>query len=318
MGGAVEGLAPAPVRAAAAPRLQRVEFVVNLRAGHAGPDAPAALEQAASALGLSYRIRTPEPDELWSELRAAVDSGPDLVVTIAGDGTARAAASLCGANGPLFAPLAGGTMNILPHALYGAADWKSTLQDVLQNGVETPVSGGEVDDRRFHVAAILGAPALWAEAREAARMRQVHLAWRKARSAWRRAFSHRLRFSLDSGLNDKTLALVLTCPLVSRTMDGNDCALEAAALDPQGVRDALRIGARAVLSRLVGDWRNDARVEVARCQRGRAWTEGSHMRAILDGEPMRLHKDVEIRFVPVAFRALAPPRSPATEAEPQP
>jgi diacylglycerol kinase family enzyme len=269
-------------------------------------------------MGLAFHVRMPEPDALMTELRAAVDSGPDLLVTVAGDGTARAAASLCGMDGPLVAPLAGGTMNVLPHALYGPADWRSTLADVLQNGVETEVSGGEVDGRRFYVAAILGAPALWAEAREAARMRELERAWRKARNAWRRAFSHRLQFSLDSGAWGRTLALVLMCPLAARTMNENDFALEAAALDPQGVADALRIGARAVLSRLVGDWRNDPAVEVTRCQEGRAWTEASHLRAILDGEPTRLHKRADIRFVPRAFRALAPPRSPAGEAEPPP
>jgi diacylglycerol kinase family enzyme len=316
--GAAGSLERSPSRVPAPPRLQKVEFMVNPRAGSAGPDAAVWLEQAAGEMGLSFRVRIPEPDDLWTELRAAVDSGPDLLVTIAGDGTARAAASLCGADGPLVAPLAGGTMNILPHALYGPADWKSSLAEVLRNGVETEVSGGEVDGRRFYVAAILGAPALWAEAREAARMRQLQLAWRKARNAWRRAFSHRLRFSLDSGAQGRTLALVLMCPLAARTMDGNDSALEAAALDPQGIADALRIGARAMLSRLAGDWRNDPAVEVARCQAGRAWTEGSHMRAILDGEPTRLHKQAEIRFVPRAFRALAPPRSPAAEAEPPP
>ena len=316
--GGAQDLVGAPPHSRPAVRLRKVEFVVNPRAGHAGPDAAAEIEKTASAFGLAYRVRTLGPGDFESVLREAVDSAPDLLVTVAGDGTARAAASLCGRDGPLVAPLAGGTMNMLPHALYGPADWKTALHDVLQNGVETPVSGGEVDDRRFYVAAILGAPALWAEAREAARMHQLQLALRKAHNAWRRAFSHRLRFSLDSGLSDKTLALILMCPLVSKAMDGNDCALEATALDPHGVADALRIGARTVLSRLVGDWRNDAAVEVSRCREGRAWTSGSHMRAILDGEPTRLHKQVDIRFLPVAFRALAPPRGPAAEAEPPP
>ena len=314
--GGAEELADAPSRAPAALRLRKVEFLVNPHAGHAGPTAADEIERTASEFGLDYRIRTPEPDELWAQLREAVESGPDLLVTIAGDGTARAAASLCGAQGPLVAPLAGGTMNMLPHALYGPASWQAALKEVLLNGVETEVSGGEVDERRFYVAAILGAPALWAEAREAARMRKLHLAFRKAQNAWRVAFCHRLRFALDSGFEDKTLALVLMCPLVSKVMDQNESALEAAALDPQDVAGVLRLGARAMMSRLAGDWRQDPAVEVARCRTGRAWTGGSHMRAILDGEPTRLHKQVEIRFVPVAFRALAPPRRPAVEVEP--
>ncbi len=311
---AADGLAMAGPRAV--PRLRRVEFVVNLRAGHAGPAAAAHLEKTASDFGLAYRVRAPEPGELMNQLREAVDSGPDLLVTLAGDGTARAAASLCGSSGPLLAPLAGGTMNMLPHALYGPVDWKTALIDLFKAGVETSVSGGEVGGQRFYVAAILGEPALWAEAREAARLHKLQLAWRKGRRAWRRAFSHRMRFSLDNGPPVKTLALTLMCPLVSKAMDGSECALEAAALDPQGITDALRLGARTMLSQLVGDWRTDRSVEVMHCRKGRAWTGGSQLRAILDGEPMRLPKHVDIRFVPAAFRALAPAHSPAALAEP--
>jgi diacylglycerol kinase family enzyme len=287
--------------------LQRLEVVVNPRAGHAGPDAPGAIRQIASAFGLHCRIRAPEPDELWGELRAAVDAGPDLLVVVAGDGTARAAASLCGPDGPLLAPLAGGTMNMLPHALYGPRDWRSALLDTLTDGVETPVSGGEIDGRHFHVAAIIGEPALWAEAREAARMRELQLAWRKGRQAWRRAFSHRIRYCLDGGPKVKTLALTLMCPLVSKAMSGDELALEAARLDPQGVAAALRLGARTMLSQLAGDWRDDPSVEIARCCSGAVWSGGPHLRAVLDGEPTRLHKHAEIRFLPRAFRALTPP-----------
>ena len=312
-----DGLAEASPRAPASPRPSRVEFVVNPRAGHAGPDAVAYLEKAAIDFGLTYRIRAPGPEDLWTQLREAVDSGPDLLVTVAGDGTAGAAATLCGAKGPLLAPLAGGTMNMLPHALYGPADWKIALVDLFKSGVETSVSGGEVDGRRFYVAAILGEPALWAEAREAARKGKLQLAWRKGRFAFRRAFSHRMRFSLDKGAAMKTLALTLMCPLVSKAMDGDECALEAAALDPQDVTDVLRLGARTMLSQLAGDWRHDRTVEVMRCTKGRAWTAGSHLHAILDGEPTRLHKHADIRFVPVAFRALAPAHRPAAAAEPR-
>jgi diacylglycerol kinase family enzyme len=313
---AAEGLAQVASGAPASPRLRRVEFVINPRAGHAGPAAAAYLEKTASDFGLAYRVHTPAPQDLVNQLREAIDSGPDLLVTIAGDGTARAAASLCGPNGPLLAPLAGGTMNMLAHALYGPVDWKTALIDLFKTGVETSVSGGEVDGQRFYVAAILGEPALWAEAREAARLHKLQLAWRKARRAWRRAFSHRMRFSLDNGPAVKTLALTLMCPLVSNAMDGSERALEAAALDPHDIADALRLGARAMLSRLVGDWRTDRSVEVMRCCKGRAWTSGSQLRAILDGEPVRLHKQVDIRFVPAAFRALAPVHGLAGAAEP--
>jgi diacylglycerol kinase family enzyme len=203
-------------------------------------------------------------------------------------------------------------MNMLPHALYGRADWREALRQTLTHGAATAVSGGEVDDRRFYVAAILGAPALWAEAREAMRHHQLALAVRKARNAWRRAFSSDLKFSLDGAAPRKAKALTLMCPLVSRAMAMDERALEADVLNPRGAAEAFRLGFHALLSEIAGDWRADPAVDVTRCQRGEAFASG-HMPAILDGEPARLHKHVEIRFVPLAFRALAP-----APAEPEP
>ena len=313
---AAEGLADIPEAVPASPRLRQVEILVNSRAGHAGPGAVAELERIAADFGLACKIRAPEPDELWAELRRAVDAAPDLLVVVAGHGTAPAAASLCGADGPLLAPLAGGTMNMLPHALYGPGDWGPALVDALQSGVETPVSGGEVDGERFYVAAILGAPALWAEAREAARMRELYLAWRMSRHAWRRCFSHRIRFSLDKRPEVKTLALTLMCPLVSKAMNDDERALEAAILDPRGITDALRLGARTALGRIAGDWRSDSSVKVTRCREGVVWSGAGHLRAVLDGEPTRLHRRSEIRFLPVAFRALAPRNRPGASVLP--
>ncbi len=300
----------------APPRLRRIEILVNSRAGHAGPNAVGELERIASEFGLDYRVRAPLPENLVKELTEAVDAAPDVLVLLAGDGTARAAASLCGAEGPLLAPLAGGTMNMLPHALYGPGDWKSALIETLSSGVETPVSGGEVDGQRFYVAAILGEPAIWADAREAARMHKLQLAWQVSRQAWRRRFSHRIRFCLDKGAEAKTLALTLMCPLVSKAMPNDELALEAAKLDPHGITQALRLGARTALSRVVGDWRNDPSVEITRCREGVVWSGGSQLRAILDGEPTRLHQRSELRFLPVAFRALAPPLAHVALAAP--
>ena len=299
-----DGLAEGSALAAGPAKVRTIEVLINPLAGHVDADAALDAGRILAEAGLSGNVRTPEREELPKALRAAVDTGPDLLVVVAGDGTARAAASLCGPTGPLLAPLAGGTMNMLAHALYGQHHWRLVLTELLVGGVQTPVSGGEVDRQRFYVAAILGAPALWAEAREAARHRQLALAARKARDAWRRAFSRRVRYRLDAGAPQKSLALILTCPLVSRAMADDEGALEAAALDPAGIADVLRLGARAALSGLIGDWRNDPAVDVARCRAGEAWTRGGQLHAILDGEPTRLHRHARIGFARVAFRAL--------------
>lgn len=192
-------------------------------------------------------------------------------------------------------------MNMLPHALYGAVPWQQAMADCLKGGQERMISGGEINGRLFFVAAILGSPALWADAREAARAGRADLALLRARRALRRAFSSRLRYVLDGRPKGKTEALTLMCPLVSTALHEDERALEAAALDPSSALDIFRLGVKAV----TGDWREDPSVSVGRCRVGKVWA-GGRIPAIFDGEPARLDDTVNIRFRPNAFRALVP------------
>ena len=236
-----------------------------------------------------------------------------MVAALAGDGTARAAAALCGPTGPLIAPLAGGTMNMLPHALYGPGPWQAALRAILDDGVERSVAGGSVGGQDFCVAAILGTPALWGLAREAVRRRKLKLALVRARRALRRAFTTRLRYSLDGAAPRRAEALILMCPLVSRAMQ-EETALEAAAVNPHQPAEVVRLGARALAGELFGDmlggWRDDPAVSAGPCRRARIWAS-EPIPAILDGEPVRFDREVEVVFRPVAFRALAPRRAAA-------
>lgn len=288
------------------PRLRTVAVVVNPAAGSAGPGAAAEAERILKESGLKGEVTTPGDAGLESCLRAALKTGPDLLVIVAGDGTARAAAEMVGPKGPLLAPLPGGTMNMLPNALYHGRDWKTALTEILSDGVEQRVSGGEIDGHAFYVAAILGSPALWAEAREAAREGNIRSALSRARRALRRAFSGRLRFSLGGRPRAKAEALALMCPLVSAAMDDDEGYLEAAAIDPAGALDVFRLGFHAAL----GDWRADPTVVVSRVRAGRAWASGP-IPAVLDGEPTPLGPVVDFRFRPLAFRALTPRKTEA-------
>jgi diacylglycerol kinase family enzyme len=127
------------------------------------------------------------------------------------------------------------------------------------------ISGGEVGGRLFFVAAILGSPALWATAREAARAGRMDIAVARARRALKRAFSGRLRFSLDGRPEIKAEALTLMCPLVSTALDAEERALEAAALDPSSALDVFRLGFNAAR----GQWREDPSVNAGRCRTGK-------------------------------------------------
>jgi diacylglycerol kinase family enzyme len=272
----------------------------------------AEMERLLSEAGSPARVRTIGADDLEAVLQAAVASSPDLLITLAGDGTARAAAELVGFDGPMLAPLAGGTMNMLPYALYGRRPWQAALTDVLERGEVKPVGGGVIEGRKFFVAAILGAPALWAYAREAVRMGHLNEAFRRAKDAYARAFSQKIRFAIEGEAPRSAEALTLLCPLVSRAMREDEPALEADALDPAGAAEAFRLGFRALVSEFYGDWRDDPAVTARRCPRGRAWAS-SQIPAILDGEPVRLPRKVEIAYEPRAFRALT--ALPATEAQ---
>lgn len=284
-------------------RISRVEVVANLASGGVGKDAPDEIEKIFSDHGLSAHVCAPETHDLTNCLRAAVDAGPDLLVTLAGDGTARTAAELCGPEGPMLAPLPGGTMNMLPRALYGSRSWQDALSVALAEGSERTIGGGVVEGRPFLVAAVFGSPALWGPAREAARYREPGRAIAWARRAMKRAFTGRLRYSIDGAPRDKAEALVLMCPHVSRAMADEERALEAAALDVRGAADAFRLGINA----LVGDWRDDPAVAARPCRQARIWAAGG-IPALLDGELVRLHSFAEVNYRPALARMLAIPK----------
>lgn len=291
-----------------APRLRRIEIVANEHSGSVGPGAAAEAEAIARDLGFEVHAAAVAPHDLRVQLQAAVDAGPDLLVVIAGDGTANTAASLCGPDGPLLAPLAGGTMNMLPRALYGQRDWKTALRAILEDGAVMPVAGGEVDGNAFHVAAILGNPALWAPAREAIREGKFGEAMQRALYAWKRAFRSKLHYALDGSMHGRAEGLGLLCPIVSQGISNDTPALEAVAANPPGMWAVLRLGVEALvlpsLSPGAGAlWRHSPFVTTGQCTRGHA-SGRRQIHAVLDGEPIRLPRYVRISFNPVAFRAL--------------
>ncbi len=283
-------------------KFKRIEVIANCASGSVGKTAPDEIEQILTDKGLKAKINAPEPGELEGCLREVVASAPDLLIVLAGDGTARAAAELCGPDGPVIAPLPGGTMNMLPHAIYGVRSWQEALGLALDKGYERPIGGGTVDGHSFLVAAIFGSPALWAPAREAARHGQPRVAWMRARRAMRRAFSGRMRYSLDGEERQKAEAMIFMCPLTSRALDNDEASLEAAGLDINGAADLFKLGLHAV----TGDWREAAAVHTQRCRLARVWSKHS-IPAILDGESVGLSSTAEVRYKHRVARILAIP-----------
>ena len=191
-----------PVRLSSHVAGKGVVMLVNPLSGGVDDNAVAEATAILSDHGCDATVITLESGRLEAQVDEALAAGPDVLLVLAGDGTAGTIAARVGPNGPLVAPLPGGTMNMLPQALYGTTDWKTALGLVLEEGVPLNVGGGEITDLdgryAFYCAAILGSPALWAPAREAIRSGRLKLAWGYARRALRRAFSGRLRFALDA------------------------------------------------------------------------------------------------------------------------
>lgn len=289
----------------AKPKISRVEVVVNIASGSVAPGAPDEMRALLAEWGVQANVRAPEGGDLGKALRGAVDAAPDAVLVLAGDGTARAAVELAGPDGPLIAPLPGGTMNMLPHAVYGVTPWQDAVRAILEDGHERVIGGGEIEGRTFLVAAILGSPALWAPAREAVRQGRMSIALARARRAWGQAFSGRLRYALDGGPRGKAESLAFVCPLASKAMANDEQALEAAAIDPKGLGDAARMGIAAILD----DWRNDPSVQTQTCTSAGVWAAG-RIPAVLDGEPARLSATVRVLWRPRVARLLAPATEP--------
>lgn len=299
----------APAEAAAPPEIRnltshvairRINVLVNPLSGSVGPRAVGELEAILGEYPLAFEVVSLEDGGFDTQVEKVFAGQPDVIFVLAGDGTAGTVASRAGPGGPLVAPLPGGTMNMLPKALYGTTDWKLALRQALESGVPRPVAGGTVEGQAFFCAAILGSPALWAPAREAMRAGKLRKAWLYGRRALRRAFSGRLRYSLDGSDRRKTEALVLISPMISAAMD-EPVGLEAAAMDPSDTSQAFRLAANALFS----DWRHDPSVSTRPARRIEAWGR-SKIPAVVDGEPMLLPHETVITFIPKAFMALVP------------
>ena len=137
-----------------------------MASGSVGPDTPDEMARLLAEHGVAADVHACAPSELMDQLKASIASGPDLLITLAGDGTVRAAAELCGPDGPMIAPLPGGTMNMLPGAVYGGRPWDEALKLALEEGRERELGGGCIEGHRFLCAAILGSPARLAPARD--------------------------------------------------------------------------------------------------------------------------------------------------------
>jgi len=231
----------------------------------------------------------------------AAGQNVEVLVVLGGDGTIRTAAEGCTEEGPYLIPLPGGTLNMLSRALYGDVSWEDALRNTLAAPSTRVLSGGRVGDKQFFIAAIVGAPSLWAEARESIREGELVDAIKKGGVAFQNMFETKVQYLISEKIKGEAEAVALICPLISEGMSDSEQALEAAVIDVESAVEVIGLATAAAF----GIWRDDRNIRLTKTKRV-AVQSSKDIPAMLDGERVNLGRSAEINFVSRAVNVLVP------------
>jgi diacylglycerol kinase family enzyme len=225
----------------------------------------------------------------------------EVLIVLGGDGTIRTAAEACAEKGSYLIPLPGGTMNMLPRALYGDVAWEESLGNTLAAPSAKVLSGGRIAGKQFLIAAIVGAPALLAEPRESMRGGNIVDAIEKGSVAFRKMFETKVQYLISGEMKGEAGAVALICPMISEQMSDSEQALEAAVIDVESATEVIGLVSTAAF----GKWRDHRNILFTRTKSVRVQSRND-IPAILDGEKINLGRSAEINFVPKAVTVLVP------------
>ena len=242
-------------------------------------------------------------DEMTRSLAEATRQNLDVLIVLGGDGTIRTAAEACGEKGLYLIPLPGGTMNMLPRALYGDVAWEETLKNTLTAPSPKMLSGGRIAGKQFLIAAIVGAPALLAEPRESMREGNIVDAIEKGSVAFRKMFETKIQYVISGEMKGEAEAVALICPLISEQMSDSEQALEAAVVDVESASEVIGLLSTATF----GKWRDHRNIVLSKTKRVSVQSS-KDIPATLDGEIVNLGTSAEINFVSRALTVLVPAR----------
>jgi diacylglycerol kinase family enzyme len=225
----------------------------------------------------------------------------EVLIVLGGDGTIRTAAEVCAEKGPYLIPLPGGTMNMLPRALYGDVAWEESLKNTLAGPSLKVLSGGRIAGKQFLIAAIVGAPALLVEPRESMREGNIVDAIEKGSIAFRNMFETKIQYLISGEMKGEAEGVALICPLISEQLSDSEQAFEAAIIDVESAAEAVRLATTAAF----GKWRDDKNILLTKTKRVEVQSS-EDIPATLDGERVNLGRSAEIDFVSRALTVLVP------------
>jgi diacylglycerol kinase family enzyme len=240
-------------------------------------------------------------DHMEPSFAEATEQKLEVLVVLGGDGTIRTAAEACAEKGPFLIPLPGGTMNMLPRALYGNVSWEEALENTLTAPSAKVLSGGRIADKQFFIAVIVGAPALWAEPRESIREGDIVDAIEKGSVAFRNMFETKVQYTISEEIKGEAEAVALICPLISEEMSDSEQALEAAVIDVESAAELIGLATTAAF----GKWRDNRNILLTKTKRVGVQS-GKDIPATLDGESINLGTSAEIDFVSRALTVIVP------------
>jgi diacylglycerol kinase family enzyme len=242
-------------------------------------------------------------EEMKRSFAEAAGQKLEVLIVLGGDGTIRTAAEACAEKGPYLIPLPGGTMNMLPRALYGDVSWEDALKNTLVAPSVKVLSGGRVADKQFFIAAIVGAPALWAEPRESIREGDIIDAIKKGSVAFQKMFERKVQYLISGEIKGEAEAVALICPLISEEMSDSEQALEAAVIDVESAAEVIGLATAAAF----GKWRDDRNILLTKTRRVSVQSS-KDIPSTLDGETVNFGRSAEIDFVSRALTVLVPAR----------
>jgi diacylglycerol kinase family enzyme len=242
-----------------------------------------------------------EADQMEPSFAEAAGQKLEVLIVLGGDGTIRTAAEVCAEEGPYLIPLPGGTMNMLPRALYGEVSWGDALKNTLTAPSAKVLSGGRIADKQFFIAAIVGAPALWTQARESIRDGDIIDAIEKGSVAFQKMFETKVQYLISGEIKGEAEAVALICPVISEEMSDSEQALEAAVIGVESAAEVIGLATAAAF----GKWREDRNILLTKTKRVGVQSS-KNIPAILDGEIVNLGRSAQIDFVSRAVNVLVP------------
>jgi diacylglycerol kinase family enzyme len=280
----------------------KVGVIINASSGGYDLECEHKLLDTLNGAGIvEAKIWCANADEMERSFTEAAHQKLQVLVALGGDGTIRRAAEACAAQGAYLIPLPGGTMNMLARALYGDMSWQDALHKILAATSAKVLSGGRVAVKQFYIAAIVGAPTLWTEARESIRERDIGNAIEKGAVAFQSMFETKVQYFMSAGMKGEAEAVAVICPLISEEMSDSEQALEVAIVDVENAAEVIGLATAAAF----GNWRHDRNILLTKTKRV-AVQSSTDIPAILDGERVNLGKTAEIDFVSKAVNVLVP------------